>query len=202
MIFIITFFSSNILEGYARLFRIDNATKGADCVLILSGNHTTRPDQAAFLIKSGYASELYHTQARALNTKHPHIYAQPFDITQKVLAEYNLTADIIPSTKGGATSTFDEAYDFVLFLKVHPMRHIILVTDAFHTARAHYAFKKVLNAHGYKNIKIEMSAASNDNFNETNWWKSEIGISMYILEPIKYLFYIFNNSNTTLVKEN
>lgn len=82
------------------------------------------------------------------------------------------------------------------------MKHIILVTDAFHTARAHYAFKKVLNAHGYKNIKIEMSAASNDNFNETNWWKSEIGISMYILEPIKYLFYIFNNSNTTLVKEN
>lgn len=123
-------------------------------------------------------------------------------MTSAILAEYNLSADIIPSTKGGATSTFDEAYDFVLFLQTHQMEHIILVTDAFHTARSHYAFRKVLDQNGYEDLIVEMSAAPNNIHNETNWWKSEAGMSSYILEPIKYLFYIFNNSNTTLVTEN
>ena len=152
-------------------------------------------------MNEGYSTRLFHTHQRKLNLKHQHIYGDPFDLSQAVLAEYNLTAVIIASTKEGATSTFDEAYDFVQFLQAHPMDHIILVTDAFHTTRAHYAFRKVLDSNGFENIKIEMSAASNNNFDETNWWKSEIGISMYILEPIKYLFYMFNNSNTTLVKE-
>ena len=202
LIVISTFFASNILEGYARLFRLDNATKGADCILVLSGNSITRPEHAAMLVKDGYSEKLYRTDEVKWEIKHKKIRAKQFDMAADILAEYNLTADIIPSTKGGATSTFDEAYDFVLFLQTHPMDHIILVTDSFHTARAHYAFRKVLNASGYEKIKLEMSAAPNNIHNETNWWKSEAGLSSYILEPIKYLFYIFNNSNTTLVKEN
>ncbi len=124
------------------MFRIDNATKGADCVLVLSGNVETRPEQAAMLIKNGYATQLYHTDEKIWRHKHTDIFGKDFNKSQAVLATYNLSADIIPSTKGGATSTFDEAYDFVVFLKSHPMKHVILVTDAFHTARAYYAFRK------------------------------------------------------------
>jgi len=189
------------LQSYAKLFHIDNASKGADCILILSGNPETRPDKAAQLMQKNYASKLYHTDQKSRNKNHQEILGHPFDKAKKILATYNLSADIIPSTKGGATSTFDEAYDFSVFLQEHPMNHIILVTDAFHTARAHYAFKKILDLNGFKNIRIEMAAAQNDLFNESNWWHSERGVSAYILEPIKYLFYIFNTSNTKLIKE-
>jgi len=195
------FFSSLILESYAKLFHIDNATKGADCILILSGNPETRPDKAAQLILENYASTLYHTDQKKRNKKHQHLLGHPFDKAEMILATYNLSADIIPSTKAGATSTFDEAYDLAAFLKKHPMNHIILVTDAYHTARAHYAFRKVLDLNGFEHIKLEMSAAHNDLFNESNWWHSERGMSAYIMEPIKYLFYIFNKNNTNLVKE-
>jgi len=183
------------------MFRIDNATKGADCVLILSGNADTRPDQAAILIKEKYASRLYHTEQRSMSKKHQDIIGHPFDKSQRILATYNLKADIIPSTKGGATSTFDEAYDFVIFLKEHPMDHVILVTDAFHTSRAHYAFRKILDLNGFSEVKLEMSAASNNLFDETSWYKSERGIASYILEPVKYLFYWFHTTNTDLVTE-
>lgn len=189
------------MQSYAKLFHINNASKGADCILILSGNPETRPDKAAELIQENYASKLYHTDQKKRNKKHGKILGHPFDKAKKILATYNLSADIIPSTKGGATSTFDEAYDFVAFLQEHPMNHIILVTDAFHTARAYYAFRKILDLNGFQNIHIEMSAAQNDLFNESNWWRSERGISAYILEPIKYLFYIFNSRNTKLIKE-
>jgi len=170
--------------------------------LILSGNADTRPDRAAYLIQESYASKLYHTDQRADNKKHQDIIGHPFDKAQRILATYNLKADIIPSTKGGATSTFDEAHDFVVFLQKYPMDHIILVTDAFHTSRAHYAFKKILDINGLENIKLEMSAASNNIFDESSWYKTEKGISAYILEPIKYLFYMFHTANTDLVTEN
>jgi len=194
-------FSTTFLRSYAGLFRIDNATKGADCILILSGNEKTRPYQAAKLIQEGYSDKLYHTDQKQWISKHQDILGHPFDKAQEILATYNLSADIIPSTKEGATSTFDEAYDFVQFLRVNPMKHIILVTDTFHTARAHYAFRKVLDQNGHKGLGIEMSAAPNDIFDESNWWKSEKGISAYILEPFKYLFYLFNNSNATTIQE-
>ena len=194
-------FSTTLLRSYADLFRVDNATKGADCVLILSGNEKTRPYQAVRLIKDGYSDKLYHTDQKQWKSKHQDILGHPFDKAQEILATYNLSADIIPSTKEGATSTFDEAYDFVQFLRTHPMKHIILVTDTFHTARAQYAFRKVLDQNGHEDLKMEMSAAPNDIFDESNWWKSESGMSAYIIEPFKYLFYLFNNSNTTIIQE-
>ena len=169
--------------------------------MILSGNARTRPDKAAELILENFSTKLYYTDQKRLNHKHNEIIPYPFETASRILATYNLSADIIPSIKGGATSTFDEAYDFAVFLQTHPMKHIILVTDAFHTARAHYAFNKVLRAQGFTDIEIQMAAASNDDFNESSWWRSEHGISVYILEPIKYLFYILNTSNTTLIKE-
>jgi len=193
--------SDKLLKQYALLFHINNATKGADCILILSGNAQTRPDHAAILFKEGYAKKLYHTDQKIWNQKYQELFGQDFNKSQAVLATYNLSADIIPSTKGGATSTFDEAYDFVQFLRSNPMRHVILVTDAFHTSRAHYAFRKVLDANGHKELKVEMSAAPNDIFNEENWYTTEDGISAYVFEPIKYLFYIFNTTNSTLIQE-
>jgi len=201
LLFFSVIFSENILSAYAKAFRIDNATKGADCVLILSGNALTRPDKAAELIQKNYSSKLYHTDQVRITRKHTDIIGYPFDKAQAILATYNLSADIIPSTKGGATSTFDEAHDMLVFLKEHPMDHIILVTDAFHTARAHYAFRKIFDLNGYEEIKLEMAAASNNDFDENSWYKSERGVSAYILEPIKYLFYIFHQTNTDLVKE-
>ena len=152
-------------------------------------------------MKHLYSKHLYHTDQRVAKGKYQEIFGKPFDKAQAVLATYNLRADIIPSTKSGATSTFDEAYDFAVFLRTHPMERIILVTDAFHTARAHYAFRKILDINGYENIKIQMSAASNDIFDEATWYKTELGVSMYILEPIKYLFYLFHTSNTKLLNE-
>ena len=170
--------------------------------MILSGNARTRPHHAATLIEENYTSTLYYTDQKKWHDKNEAILGHPFEEASLILATYNLKAVIIPSTKGGATSTFDEAYDFVQFLHLHPMKHVILVTDSFHTARAHYAFRKILDLNGFKTIKLEMAAAPNTKFNENNWWKSEAGISAYILEPIKFLFYLFHSTNTTLIKEN
>ena len=104
---------------------------------------------------------------------------------------------IIQSQKGGATSTFDEAYDLLKLSEKKRYRHLIIVTDAFHTRRAYHAFKTVFKDKG---IKIEMSGASNEIFNEKNWWTSDQGISAYVLESIKFPVYLLSSRNATFIR--
>lgn len=195
------YYSAQLLTAYAAAFQIDNASKGADAIVILGGNVETRPDHAAKLVREGYASTLLLTTLRPMTSKHQTILRHETELAQEILATYNLKAKVIPSLKSGATSTFDEAYDLVAYMEEHPMKHVILVTDAFHTSRAHYAFSKIFEVMGKEDIVIEMAAAPNEIFDNSNWWRTERGLKAYILEPVKYLFYRFSASNSTQFKE-
>ena len=76
-------------------------------------------------------------------------------------------------------------------------KHLILVTDAFHTRRAYHAFQKIFSG---SEVRLEISAARNDIFNESNWWTSDKGISAYVLESIKYPVYLLSSKNATFIR--
>jgi uncharacterized SAM-binding protein YcdF (DUF218 family) len=118
---------------------------------------------------------------------------------QKIAKFFNVPAkfESVPSLKGGATSTFDEAYDLLAYCKKENLRHIIIVTDSYHTRRAFFAFKKVFRG---SNIKVEVSAASNEIFNEEDWWLSDKGILSYVTEPIKFVAYLLYEQNASFIK--
>jgi uncharacterized SAM-binding protein YcdF (DUF218 family) len=200
LIVVFYFFAGQILTAYANLFRIDNATKGADVILILGGNAKTRPFHAAKLFNEGYAKTILQTQPRHYKKEIAHIIPYEGVYVEQILSDQNISVTTVASSKGGATSTFDEARDLARYVKKNKIKHMILVTDAFHTARTYYAFNKIFALEEVE-IKLEISAAPNDIFNESNWYTTEKGVSAYILEPIKFLFYLFSNQNTTLVKE-
>ncbi len=203
MIFIILFFvfTKEILTSYAEFFTINSATKGADLILILSGNPQTRPAKAIELIKDGYSSKLMVTNEKVYAQKHKELIRSDTDLVLEIVKSSDLNISILPSTKGGATSTFDEAYDLITYLKKYKLKHIILVTDKFHTRRAYYAFNKIFAKYKIEGIKLEIAGANNAIYSENNWWTKERGISSYILEPIKFLFYIFNSKNYEGVEE-
>ncbi|MCP4717044.1 MAG: hypothetical protein GY868_18105 [Deltaproteobacteria bacterium] len=98
---------------------------------------------------------------------------------------------------GGATSTFDEAYDLKEFCSEKSFRHLIIVTDNHHTRRSLYAFRKVFRGTG---IRLESMGASNDIFNERNWWRSDRGLAAYIMEGVKYLVYVCSSRNVAVIK--
>ncbi len=198
---VLWYYSASILNTYAGWFQIDNPSKGADAILILSGGVETRPQHAAKLVREGYSDTLLITQTRALSGEHTDIIVHENVLSRAILAKNGLEAVTVPSLKSGATSTFDEAYDLVAFMQERPMSRIIIVTDAFHTSRAYYAFRKILDRCGLNHVVIEMAAAPNDVFHNGNWWRTERGITAYILEPIKHLFYRFNSSNAENIKE-
>jgi len=184
----------NILRGYSDFFSKELLYMQADAVIVLSGNPRTRVKRAIELAKMGVTKKIYMTQ-----TPNPSFIEQKKTIL-KILSFENIDLLILPSLKGGATSTFDEARDAAIYAKKNRWEKIIIVTDEFHTRRAHYAFEKV-----FKLLKIEtkigVAAAKNDIFNTQNWWLSDGGISAYIFEALKFSVYLFKSSNLELIEQ-
>jgi uncharacterized SAM-binding protein YcdF (DUF218 family) len=199
------FYPQKVLSTYAELYTFSNATKDADAIIILSGNVKTRPEAAAQLYLQKYSKNIFITDAKEEHKKHQDILGSNRQIAMDILKKYSIDVKTIPSVKEGATSTFDEAYDVVEYLKNNSeakhWNHIIVVTDTFHTSRAHYAFEKIFKQEMITPIQIEFFAAPNNVYTTQNWYTTEMGVSAYLLEPLKYIFYIFHNGNTTIVKE-
>lgn len=193
-----------LLAAYARFFIVDNPTIGAEAaIVVLSGGARTRIPKALELYQQGYGTRVLLTKTRPLNSKMSHAFSKVYmsyeegaQLTAKIL-NIPVKFESVPSLKGGATSTFDEALDLLRFCLKQKLKHLIIVTDEFHSRRALYAFNKVFRGN---NIKIEVSAARNEVFNSTNWWHSDIGISAYILEPIKFFVYLFQDENVSFIR--
>ena len=196
-----TIFSQHklILSEYAKFFTIDNAKPGADAIVILSGGKTTRIHHALKLFSEGYAPRLIFTEEKRPNSFLSNLFPTNEQIVDALVEKNNMNVPIItvPSIKGGATSTFDEAYDLRKYIEGKKYLHIILVTDAFHTKRALLAFKKIFDN---SKVNFEMSAAQNEIFDEENWWTSDQGISAYFLESIKYPIYLFSSKNLDFIR--
>ena len=189
----------SILTAYAKFFTVNNATSGADVIVVLSGGKDTRIPHALKLFEEGYAPEILLTDEKKRNIRFVHLFPTNEMIAQAMIEELEMSVPVstIRSQKGGATSTFDEAYDLLKLSEKKRYRHLILVTDAFHTRRAYHAFQTVFED---TEIKIEMSAASNEIFNVNNWWTSDQGISAYVLESIKYPVYLMSSRNVTFIR--
>ena len=189
----------SILTAYAKFFTVNNATPGADVIVVLSGGKDTRIPHALKLFEEGYAPEILLTDEKKRNIRFAHLFPTNEMIAQAMIEELEMSVPVstIRSQKGGATSTFDEAYDLLKLSEKKRYGHLILVTDAFHTRRAYHAFQTVFED---TEIKIEMSAASNEIFNVNNWWTSDQGISAYVLESIKYPVYLLSSRNVTFIR--
>jgi hypothetical protein len=127
----------------------------------------TRIPKALKLYQKGYGNILLLTTERPPNLKVAHIFPTKEKVAEeisKVLA-IPVIFESVPSLKGGATSMLDEAHDLFAYCIKEDIKHLIIVTDAFHTRRALYAFKKVFQESG---IKIEAAAVLNEIYNDKN----------------------------------
>ncbi|MDQ7017419.1 MAG: YdcF family protein [Gammaproteobacteria bacterium] len=193
-------FHKPILEAYAEWFIIDNATKGADAILILAGGVETRPPKAIELYRQGYAPRVLLTQEKRQNSRYAHIVKSEPELMRAILRYEQVPAEFLPTLNDGVTSTFDEAYDLAAYAKQYDLQRIIIVTSDFHTRRALFAFEKVLRQQGVT-LTVEMAAASNDVYNPQNWWATEAGLRSYVTEFFKFLVYLVSSQNLVGIKE-
>lgn len=199
VLMLIFIFRENILTSYPKIFIVDNAKKNADAILILSGDIVTRAEGAMSAYKQGYANKLFITTIKNRSSKYPHIIKTRNQYIKDIIEYENININYIPSIKGGATSTIDEAIDMAIYLKKNPLQRIILITNEFHTRRALYIFKKIFKKNNIS-THVEVKSVHNKDILK-NWYKYESSLlNFLILEPIKFIFYFFITENLSFIE--
>ena len=198
-IFGLYLFRAPILTLYAHSFVLQNAQKGADAIICLSGSRGTRTPECLRLWNRGFGKRLFVTEEKPKSAEFYVIELSHLQFAQAVTQKMKLAAkwELLPSISGGATSTFDEAEDALAYAKKAGWRRIIIVTDEFHTRRAHLAFQKVFEG---SDVEVEVAGAPNELFAVDDWWLSEKGILAYFGETVKYPIYWLWDHEPRLVR--
>ena len=190
-----------LLTHYAHFFRVENARVGADAIVILGPPRFPRVRHALELTSKGFADNILLPELPSLPWEF--VYLNPDDVrfVQAVAQrmDIDVPVQLVRNYDHGVLSTYDEAWDLRRYSLEHNLERFIIVTDAFHTRRALYAFEKVFEGTA---VEIEVSAVPHEfqhEWNESSWWTAEKGLQVYITEPFKFVFYLFADRNLSIV---
>lgn len=170
-----------LLAAFANAFRVDDPVP-SDAIVELLGGISHRPDRVAELYKQGIAPLVL------LGTS---VHDDPLDSDETARTVNRLVTLGVPRAAirvmpGEVESTFDEANrvrDEVLHTG---LRRLTVVTTAFHTRRAGWVFRKVLEG---LPVTVHTAAAVHPNYDEAHWYRSDEGLVLYFGELIKTLYY-------------
>ncbi|MCB0168668.1 MAG: YdcF family protein [Anaerolineae bacterium] len=177
------------MTSLARVLIVDDALQPAEMIYILNGEVNTRPFHAARLFEAGLAPQIVIPREEMGPASEIGLYPNGTDVSNEVLVNLGVPQDRITiiEVEGGVTSTRDEAQVLLDYVKKHDIQNVIVVTSAFHTRRSRWIFRKILAG---TNVHIQMSAAPQWKFDETNWWRNENGLLMLANEYLKFGYYL------------
>lgn len=176
-----------LLRKTGRLLVVNDGLPACDAIVLLNGNMSTRTYRAV---------ELYHRSgapvlmARLADTEEVRIGVIPniTDATRELLMRRGVAAgDIqILTSDRWIAGTWAEAILLCGRIRDNGYRAVTIVTDAFHTRRARWAFRKVMRDEG---VAFTCAVTPYSLGLVDQWWRSEYGIVQVIVEYIKFVHY-------------
>jgi uncharacterized SAM-binding protein YcdF (DUF218 family) len=176
-----------ILRSVGRCLIDTAGERPCDAIVIMNGNISTRPYRAAELYKRHNAPVLL---ARLADTEEVRLGVIPnvSDATRELLLRLGVDrADIeLLRSDRWVAGTWAEAILLCARIRSRGWRRVAIVTDAFHTRRARWAFRKVMRD---DNVEFFCVATPWSLKLADRWWQSEYGLVQVITEYIKFLHY-------------
>jgi uncharacterized SAM-binding protein YcdF (DUF218 family) len=162
-----------------------------DFVMILNGDAETRPFVAAALMRKGFAEDaLVATVPQSERAQRAGWKSQD-QLVRAVLQHGGISAERI-HTLGAVENTFQEAQALGRFLQSHPGATVTVVTNDYHSRRARWVIRRVLES---GNSRVHFVTAPTNGFNQSNWWLFETGLVLYVTEYGKLMFYLARYGN-------
>jgi len=200
ILFVAVFYKEILTSYYNLLVENDSLTK-ADAIFILGGGATKRTLAAVELYKNGYAKEILYAKTKDSSLKE----TKTKDYKEYILKKASVNSyQILHNHQKIATSTFDEAYEAILYAKKNRLKTMILVTDQFHSKRAKYTFVKIANKLKYK-IDIMVYSIKKDfpfyDYDSKNWWENPYIFAYVMIAGMKFLIYIIYDNEPVFIKQ-
>jgi len=169
---------------------VNDHLERADMLFVLNGDVNTRPVQTVDLYRQGLAPVVGIAQAEKHTTEEIGLLPNETDVAIQEMVKLGIPQDsivVLPSEEP-VTSTYDEAVALRQYVENNAIHSIIIVTSEFHTRRAKWICEKELKG---LDVTIMMAATPNEDFNSSNWWKSENGLITVNNEYVKLLYYFW-----------
>ncbi len=181
-----------LLRGIARLLIVSDDPTQADAIVLLNGEDS-RALSAAQLYAKRYAPRILIAQAEESPSQSLNIAPNSTEVSVALLVSEGVPRDsiIVLEYGSGVTSTFDEAIAHTRYTHDHQIERVLLVTSAFHTRRARWAFDRMSgrNPEQWK-AEIVVVGSPHNGFDESNWWKTERGLVTLNNEYLKLGYYL------------
>lgn len=176
-----------IMISLADYLTVDEPLDAADVIFILNGDVDTRPFHAAALYNRGLAPHIVIAREEEPPAVRIGRYPNGTDVAIDIMKDLGVPETAITEIviDGGVTSTYDEAVVFGRYAEDHHLERAILVTSAFHTRRSQWVVEQTWRGLTH----LQMSAAPQWGYDETNWWQHERGLIMLASEYIKLGYY-------------
>ncbi len=166
------FGSPYLLMAVGRYLVTEHPLAKADLILVLSGQTVLRVPEAARIYHEGFAPKILLTKEPTprgteellrLGIRFPD--SQETALT--ILEALRVPRSAILTVQERADSTRSEMLTVVRFLKSHPVKRLIIVTNKSHTTRADKIFATGLEP----GIQLIVHPVPNDPYDPTRWWQ-------------------------------
>ncbi len=151
-----------------------------DDIMVLGGGADTRPFVAAALYKAGYAKRILLPAVKQSPKSGAEAGPSETAVMRRVLLLRGVPSEAIVELPGEVDSTEDEARSLKRYLDERSERTVAIVTNDYHTRRARWVFRTELGR-----PDLSVFAAPTDDFDANNWWRSEVGFTLYATEYLK-----------------
>ena len=172
-----------VMRGYGRWLDVGQTPHPAEAALILNGDFHSRPFEAALQYRRGNVKRILVTGLQPL------IGQSETDATnqrtRRVLTAAGVPEEAITPIATEVRSTYDEALVAADWLREHPGRNLMVITNDYHTRRARGIFHRVVKTPA----RIQFVSAQSEGYGPTNWWRHEHGFMFYGGEAFKIPLY-------------
>ena len=161
-----------------------------EVVFILGGDLESRPFVAAEIYKAGFASKVLVSK--------PQPHSLDFlggrtegDLTREVLLKLDVPDEALIDLPLSVDSTRGEMESLREYVGKNQVRRLAIVTSDFHTCRAQILATRILASSG---AEIHIVSSPTDDCTPADWWRSESGIGVYVLETVKLVSVVLHAS--------
>ncbi len=177
-----------LLRAAARFLVIhDGDDVDADVIVLMNGNISTRPYLAAEYYRRRRVPVLL---ARLADTEEVRLGVIPnvSEATVTLLERLGVVAGDVEllGADGWVSGTWNEALLHRDRIRAGGWRRIVVVTDAFHTRRARWAFRQLMSGDG---VEIRCAATRFSRDLAERWWSNEYSLVQVVVEYLKFLHY-------------
>ncbi len=181
-------FRARLLRSAVRpLVRDDPLPERCDAIVLMNGNISTRPYLAARLHGTLGAPVLI---ARLADTEEVRLDIIPnvSEATRRLLIRRGVPPEsaVLVDSDRWVAGTWAEALVLCPIIAARGWRRIVIVTDCYHSRRAHWTFRRVLGDSG---VEVLCAATPWSLSTRACWWRSEYGLVQVAVEYLKFLHY-------------